>query len=252
VRGVALWTERLAAALPPGTRAGFLWQPRPDAVALDLALQAAGLVSVPLAHPSQDELQRRGVAAWVGPPMGSLPAIDLPPWPETDPPQPPSPIPFSRPTGGAVTVDPDGSVREWPHAALGELAERVDSRIGTLEEGREILREIVIAGRSLEETAERAVIAWATIQGAALLLAPTQEERAATAAWVRPTVFHGTAAEAAALRRMDRPRRFRLRRSAIPFGRLHTLLVTGPDELPAAEAEAWRARGTAVVRLTVL
>lgn len=251
MRGVALWTERLAAALPPGTRAGFLWQPRPDALALDLALQAAGLVSVPLAHPSQDELQRRGVAAWVGPPMENLPAVDLPPWPETDPPQPPSPIPFSRPTGGAVTVDPDGSVREWPHAALGELAERVDSQLSrsmALEEGREIL----VAGRSLEETAERAVIAWATIQGAALLLAPTPQERAATAAWVRPTVFHGTAAEAAALRRLDRPRRFRLRRSAIPFGRLHTLLVTGPDELPAAEAEAWAARGTAVARLAAL
>jgi len=84
------------------------------------------------------------------------------------------------------------------------------------------------------------MMAWATLSGAAVVLEPDPALRAATAAWVRPTTFHGTPSETAGLRaRVGRGRRGRL-----PFRRLRTVLAFG--EISGEEAGFWRERGVRV------
>jgi hypothetical protein len=80
-------------------------------------------------------------------------------------------------------------------------------------------------------------MAWATLSGAAAVLEPDPALRAATAAWVRPTVFHGTPGEIADLR----ARAGRAGKGRLPFRRLRTVLVAG--EIPEEEAAWWRERG---------
>ena len=144
------------AELPSASRAAFLYIPRPEAIVLDLAIQGAGLVSVPVS---------------------------------------------------------------------GE-------------------REIVVLGGPLEQPEERAMLTWATVTGAAVALEPAPGARIATAAWVRPTVFHGTAEEIALLRAWVEKGR---RRRRLPFGRLRTVLVAG-SELAEEDAAYWRERGVKVGR----
>lgn len=101
-------------------------------------------------------------------------------------------------------------------------------------------REIVVLGGPLEEAAERAMLSWATVTGAAVVLEPNPEARVATAAWVRPTVFHGTPVEIAGLRAWAEKEK----KKGLPFRRLRTILVTGPEGLPSEEEAFWRGRGT--------
>jgi len=105
-------------------------------------------------------------------------------------------------------------------------------------------REIAVLAPPLAAEANRRFLAWATVAGAALVLEPDPAALAATAAWARPTVFLGDATAIAALRRALPPqgrlsRLFR-RPPALPFGRLHTLLVAGSPEL-APDERAFRA-----------
>ncbi len=86
------------------------------------------------------------------------------------------------------------------------------------------------------------MLTWATVAGAAVALEPASELRMATAAWVRPTVFHGTVEEIAALRAWAEKTR---RRRKLPFGRLRTLLVAG-GELGEEAAVFWQAFGVKV------
>lgn len=146
--------------------------------------------------------------------------------------------------GGAVVVKEGASV-ELTAADLIFLAETVQAEIAPRSD-----REIVVLGGPLENPDERALLAWATVAGAAVvLLEPTPGARVATAAWVRPTVFHGTPAEIAALRGwVAKERRSLFRRARLPFRRLHTLLVVGADDLPAEEAAFWRERGVRICR----
>jgi hypothetical protein len=62
----------------------------------------------------------------------------------------------------------------------------------------------------------------------------------ATAAWARPTVFHGAPGEIAELR----ARAGKARKGRLPFRRLRTVLVVG--ELPEEEKAFWQKRGVAV------
>lgn len=101
-------------------------------------------------------------------------------------------------------------------------------------------REIVVLGGPLEDPFERAMLSWATVTGAAVVLEPNPEARVATAAWVRPTVFHGIPAEIAALRAWVE----KGKKKGLPFRRLRTVLVTGPEGLAAEEEAFWRGRGT--------
>lgn len=122
-------------------------------------------------------------------------------------------------------------------------------------------REVVVVTPPFADEGEGLFFAWAVVEGAAILVEPSPSSLVATAAWARPTVFRGGAAQAAALaREAEAAERAgfaawwrRLRRllgadppSPLPFHRLHTLLLAGPP--PADDALAfWRRRGTRVL-----
>lgn len=191
-RRVSFWAERLV-DLPPGTRVAFADQPRPATVLLDLAVQAAGLVAVP----ARDERDLEGCRIWAdvetdpdsGAPAG-LERLRLPASGEG------TGLVPAREAGG-VAARRDASAVELSQADLIALADRIQAQIPPPPKP---VREILVAGRSLGDFDDRAVLAWATVTGAAVLLPPTPESRAATAAWARVTVFHGTEAEITALR----------------------------------------------------
>jgi hypothetical protein len=172
--------ERLA-SLAPGTRIAVPDVPLPESIVLDLAAQAAGLVSVP-ADGEPVELQ-----------SGLLAAVQ-----RIQDEIPPSPKP-----------------------------------------GREIL----VAGRSLFDPADRAMLAWAVVAGAAVLLEPHPQARAATAAWARSTVFHGTVEEIAHLRRSAETG------SGRRWWRLRVIFAAGDQPLPEGDAAFWRDRGVKVSRI---
>ncbi|HEV7506516.1 MAG TPA: hypothetical protein VGS07_16565 [Thermoanaerobaculia bacterium] len=137
----------------------------------------------------------------------------------------------------------EGSAVELSAVELMAMAERIQGEIAPPRRAGE--REIVVLGGALEAVEERAMWAWATVAGAAVALEPAPELRIATAAWVRPTVFHGTAEEIAMLRRWAETKK----RRGLPFGRLRTVLVTG-GELGEEEAAVWRDLGVRVGRVT--
>ena len=199
----------LSTVVAAGTRVPFFYDAQPAAVIRDLAIQAAGGVSAP--------------------------SRTLTPWP-------PLPIPPSLPhrergdVGGAVVVNAGRTV-EMGAAELVGMAERVGAEIqGSAK------REIVVLGGPLDDPFERAMLSWATVTGAAVVLEPNPEARVATAAWVRPTVFHGTPAEIAALRAWAEKEK----RKKLPFRRLRTILVTGPEGLATEEEAFWVGRGVRV------
>lgn len=237
---VALWTQALS-GLPPGTRAAFAAWPGPHAIALDLAVQAAGLCSVPLPEEPRAEalaavLAERQAQLWIGP--GGR---EIPPWIEEEPsglsysaPTPPPPL--ASPAGGALL---DGGT-ELTAADLVAAAEAIEALLPAGRSGREIL----VSCHPLSDPAERRLLAWATWTGAALLLEADRAAGPATALWARPTLFHGDANDLAALRRaVSRRRLFRPR---LPFGRLHTIFPEG--ELPAEERSFWEERGVQAIQ----
>lgn len=204
------WSERLAAQHPAGSRAAFLYRADPESVILDLAIQAAGLVSMPLPGRGEEPL-------WI------------------------EPLPLESASRGALPREPGGVVTrtgEWTAAELTAAGERLREVIQP--QGK---REIVVLGGSLQDPVERTMLAWATLEGAAVVLEPNPALRAATAAWVRPTVFHGSPEEIAGLRRSVK----KLRKGRLPFRRLRTILVAG--ELAAGEEAAWREWGVSVFPL---
>jgi len=147
--------------------------------------------------------------------------------------------------GGAVVVR-EGEPIELSAAELIAMAERIRKQIGP--SGR---RDIFVLSGSIEIPDERAMLSWATVAGAAVVLEPNPALRVATAAWVRPTVFHGTAAEVAALRTwVEKEKRGWLRRRPrLPFRRLRTVLLTGAEALPLEEEAFWADRGVRVARI---
>ena len=223
---MAHWAAPLA-HLPPGTPTAFLWNPRPPAVALDLAIQAAGLVSVPVT----DLAKLKGARAWAGPggtagPEG-LEHVSLPSWDSARAADLPD-----RPAGGVLVEG-----REVGQEELVAAAERMQESIGG--EGREI----VVAGRSPERWPDRVLFAWATLSGAALLLAPDPASLVASAIWARPTVFQGTPAELKALRlavEQEKAPFWDRREDRLPFGRLRVVLC---EELAEEERRFWEGRG---------
>jgi len=221
---VALQAERLS-SLPPGTPTAFEWVPRPQAVALDLAIQAAGLVSVPVTDPA--EAPGRGARRWAKDIKDEKDSKDGKDLPEA---------------GGVVVAGPRVVSQEEMVAA----AERIQETAGS---GRE--REIVVIGRSPELWIDRVFLAWATLYGAAILLASDPSSLVGSAVWARPTLFHGTAAEIAALRRaveQERPPFWDRKRDRLPFGRLRTVLWSGGGP-PEEERRFWEGRGVRIAPL---
>lgn len=232
-RWVTAWAELLS-EIPPACRTAFSYAPRPQAVALDLAIQAAGLVSVPVSG------EREGGEAgfWAEVEGEEVRVIE---------PSPPAPLSRGeeRNAGGGVVAGNE----ERTAAELMEVVERVQGEIqGPL---RKSPREILVLGGPLERPEERAMLSWATVAGAAVVLEPDPALRVATAAWVRPTVFHGTAAELAGLRSWveKEGRGFPRRGPGLPFRRLRTVLVAGGEALAEGEEAFWRGRGVRVGRV---
>ncbi|HYN20343.1 MAG TPA: hypothetical protein VE078_05245 [Thermoanaerobaculia bacterium] len=138
---------------------------------------------------------------------------------------------------GAKTLSPED---------LTTAADRIEDTIAPGEG-----REIAVLGGSPELWPNRALLAWATVHGAALVLAPTPDSLVSSAVWARPTLFLGTAAELTALRRaVERERRpfWDRKRNRLPFGRLRTVLWSGIDELSPEQLEFWSARGVRALR----
>lgn len=206
---MSLWAERLA-TLPAGSRVSFSCTALPEAVILDLAVQAAGLVPVPVSGPVPEGWGERF---------------------EIDPPSP-GPL-FQRSPGEAAMPD------------LAAMAERVQAEIGP--PPRQGAREIVVLSGPLDRPEERAMLSWATVAGAAVVLEPNPAYRVATAAWVRPTVFHGTAEEIAVLRGwVEKEGRGWFRK--LPFRRLRRVLVVG-GEMGTEEKGFWEDQGVGIGRI---
>ncbi|HEX4963395.1 MAG TPA: hypothetical protein VF173_21375 [Thermoanaerobaculia bacterium] len=207
--------ERFA-SLPAGSRAPFLYLPSFEAVTLDLGIQGAGLFSMPVGEGAGEEPEgTKGTAGTAGTNESS--------------------------EGGAVLMI-EGTAVEVGIAGLMAMAERVEGVIAPPRKAGE--REIVVLGGPLERPEERAMLSWATVTGAAVVLEPAPGMRVATAAWARPTVFHGTPEEIAVLRAWAGKARKRRR---LPFGRLRTVLVTG-GELSEEELAFWEGLGVKVAQ----
>jgi hypothetical protein len=147
--------------------------------------------------------------------------------------------------GHGVVLLRDGEAVELTAADLVAMAEGIEAQIAPSGS-----REIVVLSGPFEIPEERAMLSWATVNGAAVVLEPNPAYRVATAAWVRPTVFHGTSAELTSLRTwVEKEKKGWLHRGPrLPFRRLRTVLVAGPAL--AEEDEAfWRVRGVRVCRI---
>jgi hypothetical protein len=110
-------------------------------------------------------------------------------------------------------------------------------------------REILVLAGDLADPAERSLLAWATMAGAALLLEPDRESLVGTAVWARPTIFAGTIGEVARLWQAverERARRWR-RKSRLPFGRLRAVIQTDAAEIPPEQAAAWTECGVRIL-----
>jgi AMP-binding enzyme len=261
---VARWAAPLA-GLPPACGVAFAGAAYPEAIALDLAVQSAGLTPVPLsprwvgggagghgrhgrevqrAAPALEAAERAGCLAWLEVVGGEAWVTRL------DAPVASAVVAADDP--GVLVTGDGGGWRRLSQSELLAAAAEVESAIaspsGRRADSRE--RQILVAGWPLQEWAGRLLTAWAAAAGAALVLEADPALRLGGVLWARPTVFHGTAEELAALRlrvaAARRPRPWR-RRPVPPLGRLRSLFQHEP---PAADDVAfWRQRGAQLVRL---
>jgi hypothetical protein len=254
---VAAWSTELS-GLPAGCRAAFAAWPGPQPIALDLALQTAGLISIPLAADLSGPafaaaLALRGAEVWIEPGGGeprelpeALSRWALSAWAEEGPSglgdsrSPVSPS-LRLPAGSAVLEDG----RELTAADLVAAALALEALLSPTTSARRG-REILVSFRPLADPAERQLLAWATWTGAALLFESDRSTGPASAVWARPTLFHGDAQDLAVLRRAASGRRLRWPgRSRFPFGRLHTILLDG--DLSTEDRAFWEGRGVRLV-----
>lgn len=148
--------------------------------------------------------------------------------------------------GQTVTVR--GSGDQTLALTAADLAQAAEALSRELPERLE--REILVLGGSPDDPATRALLSWATVAGAALLLEHDPGSVLGSAVWARPTLFAGAAEEIAGLRRAaERQEGGWLRRlrkqPRQPFSRLHTVFSTDLP-LPAEEEIFWRERGVKV------
>jgi hypothetical protein len=143
---------------------------------------------------------------------------------------------------------PDGTFLELTPEDLAAAADALAREIVPIE-GRQIL----VLSTDRNDPATRAVLSWATVHGAALLLEPERETVLGTAVWARPTVFLGSIDEIARLRRAAENqgtgwlRRLRSpKQPRRPLGRLRTVLSTEPGPLSPEDESFWRDRGVRV------
>jgi AMP-binding enzyme len=232
----------------------------------------------PVAGPAREAAERAGCVAWLEVAGGEarVTRLDAPPAPTAAAAAVPGIAVAAVPGTAAVTVADDpgsaapvhgsaavppgdpgvlvtGAAGDWRRLSQAELlaaAAAVERAIGSPPGHRagSRQREILVAGWPLQEWAGRLLAAWAVAAGAALVLEADPALRLGAVLWARPTVFHGTAEELAALRlRVEAAPRPRRRRLSPPLGRLRTLFQSEP---PAADDAAfWRERGAQLLRL---
>jgi hypothetical protein len=152
--------------------------------------------------------------------------------------------------GGSVTVRGPAGPVELTGSDLADAADKVARLVpaGTIRD----IRDILVLGGALDDPATRALLSWATVAGAALLLEPDPANVLGMAVWARPTVFAGPVADAVRLRLAAQrheqgwPRRLARKlggRPGLPWGRLRALLLTEPGPLPQEDEDYWRERG---------
>lgn len=234
------WAASLA-GYPLAARASFLYSPHPEALLLDLAVQAAGLVAVPRREGPQGRQGQQGQVEIAGE------TLVLPSWEEAERAGVAVPAP-ERLAGGGVAVHGPRGEKVLSQEELGAAAGLLGQEIPDPPAGQ---RHVVVLGGFPGDPAERSLLSWATVEAAAILLEPEPAHSVPTAIWARPTVFAGTAADLARLReaverdeagfRIFRRRIFG-RRRRLPFGRLRAVLGTD-GELPAEEKAFWEERG---------
>jgi hypothetical protein len=150
--------------------------------------------------------------------------------------------------GQSVTVRDSGGTLALTASDLAQAAEAI-CRVLPERPGREIL----VLGGAPDQPATRALLSWATVAGAALLLEHDPGSVVGSAVWARPTLFAGAAEEIAGLRRAaERQEQGWLRRlrkqgprRQPPRGRLHTVFSTDAP-LPPEDEIFWRDRGVNV------
>lgn len=229
---VSGWAAPLA-RYPAGTRASYLAAPHPQSVLLDLALQAAGLIAVPLSGGPREPEPRPRVEI-----EGE--SLVLPSLEEAGVSAAALPDPERLGSGGAVLGDIGETLLS--QGDLLAAAERLGRAIPTEERER---RDVVVLARTPESPAERDLLSWVTLTGAAVLFEPDPALLVPTAVWARVTVFAGTVADLVQLRTAaeEDESGFRVfgRRRRRPFGRLRAVLST--DGEMAVEGEAfWKER----------
>lgn len=207
---MARWAEALAARYPPGTRVGFEWLPRPESVVLDLAIQAAGLVSAP----------------------GSEGVLDLPPWDGGEGTLP------DRPAGGVMIGD-----REVSQAGLVAAAAAVQESLAPGAGEREIavmgrLERVLLSWSTVSGAALLLAPSPDSLVGSAVWARPTVFcGNAAELAAFRHAV------------EQEKPPFWARRKGRLPFGRLRTVLWIG-DGPSDEERAFWEGRGVRVKLLT--
>jgi hypothetical protein len=232
---VAAGTARLAAALTAAAPAGiegveFGARPTPEVVGLDLAIQGLGWTSRPAPSGEPVLLPARIAVA--------LPTFER---------RRAAPAPSAPAAGGPAVVREDGGELRLGQAELLAQALRLDGALPAAP-GRDVL----VFHRPLVEPGARALLAWATLAGAALLLQPEPSHLAASVLWSRPTLLAGNDAELAAVREAlvrAEPRSDRLRRRRGPLGRLRAVVVLDAEAAGPtwSEMSFWRDAGATVV-----
>lgn len=169
-------------------------------------------------------------------------AVMLPEWDEAERAGASEPAP-ERLAGGGVVVQKAAGEAVLLQGDLLAAAERFGREIPKLPAGR---RHVVVLAGFAGDPAERALLSWATVTGAAVLLEPEPLHLAPAAVWARPTLFAGSAADLVRLRAAVEADEagFKIfgRRRRLPFGRLCAVLATA-GEMPPEEQAFWQERG---------
>ncbi|HVS03193.1 MAG TPA: hypothetical protein VMT16_10530 [Thermoanaerobaculia bacterium] len=229
-----------------GDTVAFAYRPHPEALALDLAIQAAGRLALPHtparggggADPGRLEPGGAGeIRHWHPDPAAAPPA---------EPPRRPAPVspPWApaAEAGGAWAWSPGDGWRRLASRPLLAAAVAVDAALR-----HPAGRPIALVAGDLAPIEERAWLAWCLASGAALVLSPEPDLAPWALHWARPTVACLPAAAldetAALLRASERPRPLRRR-----LRRLHAVLAYGQDADGAAAAAdpLWADLGTGI------
>ena len=169
-------------------------------------------------------------------------AVVLPAWEEAERAGGPESDP-ERLAGGGVVVQGASGEAVLLQGDLVAAAERFGEGIPALPAGR---RHVVVVAGFAGDPVERALLSWATVTGAAVLLEPEPLHLVPAAIWARPTLFAGSAADLVRLRAAVEADEagFKIfgRRRRLPFGRLCAVLVT-EGEMPPEEQAFWEDRG---------